>query len=550
MINRALVATLAVALGISAASTVDIQAAHAAPSSSAAAERATTATRATTSTVRRIRWTRCADATLRRYSLRCGTLRVPLDYRHPNGATITLALTIRRHTSSAGQYLGPILTNPGGPGGSGLTLPILQNYVPNGVGTRFDWIGFDPRGVGQSRPALNCDPSYNGYDRPSYEPTTPALMHYWRSRTRAYARACGTADARRLLPHMTTADNARDMNSIRKALGVRKISYYGFSWGSYLGQDFLTLFPNRVKRVVLDGVVDPSRVWYRANLDQDVHFDANMDVFWKWVAANDDVYHLGTDWTALKSGFYAERRHLVDHPAAGGKLGPDELTDVMLDAGYYVIGWAQDAAAYASLINDGDGTALLKAYRDGNVGAGAENGFAVYNAVQCTDTSWPDWATTLRDTRRVAAKAPFMTWSNTWFNAPCLNWPVASHHRVNVRQRRGVPRFLLVSESKDAATPYSGALAVRARFPRARLIEGVGGTTHAASLWGVRCVDDTIAHYLATGAVPKRRAGYRPDRECPALAPPAASTGAARQAPRLPAIVRDALRAAQRYELH
>src|SRR5690348_3350178 len=174
-----------------------------------------------------VHWRTCASSALQSMGLKCARIKVPLDYRHPRRSRITLALTMRPHRASAGKYLGPILTNPGGPGGSGLTLPILQHYVPGNVGYRFDWIGFDPRGVGSSRPVLHCKPGYVTYDRPSYVPTTAGLMNYWRTKTRAYAKACGSSPARRLLPFMTTADNARDMNSIRKALGVRKISYYG-----------------------------------------------------------------------------------------------------------------------------------------------------------------------------------------------------------------------------------------------------------------------------------------------------------------------------------
>ena len=328
---------------------------------------------------------------------------------------------------------------------------------------------------------------------------------------------------------------------------MNKISFYGFSYGTYLGQVYLTMFPKHAKRFVLDGVVNPTRVWYGANLDQDRAFDSNMDVYWKWIAKHDSDFHLGTSWTAIKAGYYSELKKLKAHPAAGGKLGPDELSDAMLDAGYYVYGWTDDARAYAALINDGNGKPLLEAYAGSSVGADNENGYAIYTGVQCVDNPWPGWSKTLRDSRRVYKKAPFETWGNTWYNAPCINWPVKSQHRKRVHQRHGVPKFLLISETKDAATPYSGALKVRSLFPKARLIAGVGGTTHAASLSGVGCTDNRIARYLATGKVPARASGRHADVKCPPLAPSEPSSGAARV--RMPAL-RLALMQAQRWSLH
>lgn len=493
-----------------------------------------------------IRWEPCRNAHLASFGLKCARIKVPLDYRHPRRSKITLALTMRPHRASAGTYLGPMLVNPGGPGGSGRSLPILQEYVPRGVGYRFDWIGFDPRGVGASRPQLRCDQSYVGYDRPSYVPTTQKLMDYWRRTTRSYSNACSSAKAKRLLPFMTTADNARDMDSIRKALGARKISFYGFSWGSYLGQDYLTLFPRHLKRVVLDGVVDPSRVWYGANLDQDRVFDANMDVFWRWVAQHDSTFHLGTVWRAIRGDYYRELKRLATSPAAGGRLGPDELSDAMLDAGYYVFGWREDAQMFADLVNKGDGSELLASFRGANMGATNENGYAVYAAVQCVDNPWPGWAKTRTDSWRIYRTAPFETWGNTWFNAPCLSWPVRSKHRLAVRQKAGVPKFLLINETKDAATPYSGAVEVRKRFSKARLIAGIGGTTHAGSLSGVGCTDNRIAQYLATGRVPARVKGNRADVRCKPVPPPVLSGSARVRESGVPAVVRAALMTAQR----
>jgi pimeloyl-ACP methyl ester carboxylesterase len=337
-----------------------------------------------------------------------------------------------------------------------------------------------------------------------------------------YAGACGR-NAGALLQHMTTADNARDMDVIRQALGVSRISYYGFSWGSYLGQVYMTLFPTHVKRVVLDGVVDPRRVWYQANLDQDVAFERTMRIFFGWIARNDAVYHLGTTGSAVYNAYKREAAALASRPTAGGRLGPDELADAMLDAGYRVFGWAQKAANLSRLINQGDGSGVLSDYEQNNAGSSTENGYAVYTAVQCTDAAWPGLPRTLADNERVNKLAPFETWGNAWFNAPCLTWPAAPQKPVTIRASASLPKILLIAETFDAATPYSGALETRSLFPMASLIEGVGGSTHAGSLSGVSCTDDAVATYLATGRVPARVPGDKSDLKCPPVQPPPAS---------------------------
>src|SRR4051794_38628727 len=233
-----------------------------------------------TRTASSVDWGRCADPTLRGFGARCGFVRVPLDYAHPGGRHIRLAVSRIQHTVRRAKYQGALLLNPGGPGASGLSMSVLgpvisQDFGRRDVGQAYDWIGFDPRGVGASRPSLSCDPDYFGPDRPEYVPSTPQLFRVWQQRSRDYAAACGRA-ADRLLEHMRTTDSARDMDRIRAALGVDRITYYGFSYGTYLGQVYATMFPQRVRRMVLDSNVDPRRVWYQANLQQDLAFERNI----------------------------------------------------------------------------------------------------------------------------------------------------------------------------------------------------------------------------------------------------------------------------------
>jgi pimeloyl-ACP methyl ester carboxylesterase len=463
-----------------------------------------------------IQWGVCPTASLRNAGATCGMLTVPLDYNRPNGTKIQLAVSRILHKTSDADAQGVMLVNPGGPGGSGLGLARLGAFVPTGGGDPDDFIGFDPRGVGRSVPALTCDGDYAAPGRPSYVPETQAITSYWMTKTMGYQQDCEAAGGA-LLDHLKTTDAARDMDSLRKALGASKINYYGFSYGTYHGQVYATLFPDRVRRMVFDGVVNPKDVWYDANLEQDKQFDKNIDTYFDWVADNDATYHLGTDGAAVRQVYYDVLDQLTTDPQAD--FGAADWNDDFVQAAYYVYGWDDLAHVLVAAANGDLGPA--KAFYGDPTGPGADNGYAIYLGVECTDAPWPSkWKTWQRDNDRIYAFAPFLTWNNAWFNAPCRTWSAPSSKPVNVKGQHVAP-ILLISETEDAATPYAGALEVRKRFPKSVLIEGVGGTTHAGSLSGVACTDDRIADYLLTGALPARVSGQnRSDVQCDPVPPP------------------------------
>ena len=210
------------------------------------------------------------------------------------------------------------------------------------------------------------------------------------------------------------------------------------------------------------------------------------------------------------------------HPA-GGLIGPDEWTDLFFGAGYYVFGWEDIANAFAGWVHNGDWKPL-KALYDSAVGVGNDNDFAVYLGVQCTDAHWPQsYARWQADSQRVYAKAPFVTWDNTWFNAPCLYWPAPSGTPVDIDGSK-VQSALLLDETLDAATPFEGSLEVRSRFPGSSLIAGPGGTTHAASLSATRASTTRSpptsrparGHRGCRADAPMRSARPSPSR-CPAV---------------------------------
>ncbi|KQX75491.1 MULTISPECIES: alpha/beta hydrolase [Aeromicrobium] len=484
-----------------------------------------------------IKWGTCTSARLQQAGAQCAKVAVPLDWSKPRGKKIKIAISRKKHTVKASKYQGVMLVNPGGPGGSGLSLSLLQGAVPEykgqDVGGAYDWIGFDPRGVGESEPAVSCDPSWAGYNRPRYEPTsaTPYRTYTkkdpWPAITNAYTNACKANNSKGILRHLTTKDVAKDMNLIRQRLGASKINYYGFSYGTYLGQVFASMFPKQVRRMVFDGTVDPRGVWYEANLSQDTAFDRNINIWFKWVAKHDSTYHLGKTGAAVRNLYYATRNRLYANPvtAPGGvhgtsdKLGGSEWTDAFLYAGYYESTWTDLANTFSSFVNNNDVAALEASYLDAS-GFGDDNGYAVYLGVQCTDTSWPkSWKKWRADNQRIARKDPFLTWSNAWYNESCRHWPAPSRTPKKIDGSK-VKSVLMLNETLDAATPYAGSLQVRKLFPNASLVATKGGTTHSNSLNGYACVDNKIARYLYDGKLPKRAKGNRADAYCKAIPQP------------------------------
>ena len=246
--------------------------------------------------------------------LQCASLRVPLDYGRPDGTKITLALSQVPATAPAAKRQGILLVNPGGPGASGLGMAaFVASGLTPAVASEYDIIGFDTRGVGSSVPAISCDPSFFAGVRPDYIPATKAAEQVQVSRAKAYAASCGQKYGW-LLPYLTTENIARDMDSIRAALGQQKLSYFGYSYGTYIGQVYATLFPGRVRRMVLDSIVDPTGVWYADNISQDYAFEARLKAFFAWVAGYSGSYHLGTTQAQVSAAWYRARARLAAHP--------------------------------------------------------------------------------------------------------------------------------------------------------------------------------------------------------------------------------------------
>ncbi|MGW7433775.1 alpha/beta hydrolase [Streptomyces sp. NPDC054861] len=458
---------------------------------------------------RGIDWQDCpADWGLEK-PITCGWVAVPVDYAKPYGKQIKLAVDRIGATGTAAERQGALLYNPGGPGGSGLRFPrrvTTKSAIWAGAAKAYDFVGFDPRGVGRSAPISCVDPTeFVKGPKPDPVPDSEADKRAQRKLAAEYAAGCAERSGD-LLPHLHTRNTARDLDVIRAALGERKLNFVGVSYGTYLGAVYGTLFPTHVRRMVLDSVVDPStrKIWYQVNLDQDVAFEGRLVDWMTWVARHDATYHLGDTYAEVRGQWNTLRAAAKKNPL-GGKVGPAELIGFFQNAPYYDSMWAPVAEAWSAYAA-GDPQPLIDAAAAdltdtaGNIAA--ENGNAVYTAVECADAPWPtSWRTWDRDNTRLHAKYPFMTWSNAWMNLPCATWSGPRQRPTEVRTGKGLPPVLITQAERDAATPYAGAVSLHKRFKGSRLITEKDAGSHGITNLVNPCLNTRVEAYLLTGAL-------------------------------------------------
>ncbi len=244
------------------------------------------------------RWKRCdAESPA---TFQCATVRVPLDHSRPDGRKLDIAVSRIKATGTK-ERRGVLLLNPGGPGGAGLDMPLfMAPDLPAAVKRQYDLVGFDPRGVGRSAP-LGCGlkESERQWPRP-YKPATFAADVSW---ARSVARKCRAANGD-TLRHMTTRNTARDLDVVRAALGEKKISYLGYSYGTYLGAVYTQMFPARADRFVLDSAVDPRRIWRGMIQVWAEGAEPAFDRWTEWTARRHATYRLGRTPAAVRKTFW------------------------------------------------------------------------------------------------------------------------------------------------------------------------------------------------------------------------------------------------------
>ncbi|WKX68791.1 alpha/beta hydrolase [Streptomyces sp. XD-27] len=427
----------------------------------------------------------------------CGTLRVPLDHRHPGGRHIDIAVSRVPASGTPAERRGVLLVNPGGPGGSGLPYAVTKRAkLPASVRRSYDVIGFDPRGTGRSAPA-DCGPMGGLFDSPGADPVprgrTAERAHLDALHRMAADCAAGTGEA---LPHLSTAETVRDMDAIRTALGEPRIAFLGVSYGSYLGAAYAARYPRRVGAMVLDSVVGPWD-WYDFDLRQSRALLDQRAVLFGWIAEHHERFGLGGTAAAVRAAYQRVRDGLADRPVDGfGAAGFDRAV-------YRALGrterWTPLAEALRAYLRDGTVAGLRPAAPfDGPDSRTYE---AANRAVKCADGPGPDPDRLLPDIRRLrrADPQPVLTGIEA---SVCAFWP----HRPARRTPLGgpdVPPLLLIASEHDPVTPIAGARELRRTLPGSRLVTLYDDYSHGVfASRGNVCVDAAAAAYLVGGSVP------------------------------------------------
>ncbi|MEU3350713.1 alpha/beta hydrolase [Streptomyces sp. NPDC037389] len=462
-------------------------------------------------------WGRCAKGPgdtvgvgLDKAGAQCADVVVPLDYADPRGRTLTVALSRLKATDTR-HRIGSILLNNGGPGGSAVESPPEFRAWMKKAGPRYDIVGFDPRFVGRSTP-LDCGWPVGtnlfsaGLGRAGFERQV-ALQ-------KDLAAKCRATDAS-VLPHVTTRNTARDMDVIRGALGERKISYFGYSYGTYLGTVYTQMFPGRTDRVVLDGAVDPREFGPRL-LRKAVGANERALADWAgWAAARDETYGLGRTRAQVLATVDRVIRASARGPLTVGTApevfrlddthipfillaGLDSDTDVSRAALGEQVSVLNKAAAGRPTRLSPQFAGIL---RLATTGEQSPHG-SVQSAVICGDRAAPrDPEVYWRDIER--GRAAYPRFGALVDNiGPCAFWDRPREEPTQVTQDA---KALIVSATGDPRTPHKGAVALHGMLPSSKLLTLEGANRHAIyGLYQNACVDDKVNDYLATGELPSR----------------------------------------------
>ncbi len=443
--------------------------------------------------------------------LQCARIRVPLDWDRPNGRTIALAV-IRHLASKPEQRIGTLFINPGGPGDTGIGL---VSGDPDGVdalgGGRFDVVSWDPRGTNAST-RVRCFENRQSEARfwaGVSIPTTNAASKRYRRKSAALARRCGEVSGR-LLPHISTADTARDMDHLRELVGEEKLTYVGFSYGTMLGQTYANMFPDRVRAMLIDGVVDP------------VSYSKSSEAYIAGGVASADVVFdqllslcegAGPERCALAGGRHtaAERfQRLVERlkrapiPAPGAKppLSSREklsYADLLLSQFNPLRGpdlWPQDARDIAAALG-GDGSALETEAAGFTTPAGFA-GYTTSAAISCADAparkGSRDWPRVIKRFTRISRLyGPVLGWG-LW--APCASWPVRGEDNYRGPWNASTPNpILVIGTTGDPATAYANSVRSAQLLGNAVLLthEGYG---HVSFRNPSACIERAYVDYL------------------------------------------------------
>ncbi|MFJ4038378.1 alpha/beta hydrolase [Microbacterium sp. NPDC090007] len=436
----------------------------------------------------------------------CTTVTAPRDYADPSAGELQLAVI--RHRATSGQPLGSLLTNPGGPGVSGVaTVRDSLSLVADETLTRsYDVIGFDPRGVGQSAPVTCYDAAGMDaflYDVPPGARGSDERDAALEQRQADFAAACA-ANSDGVLPYISTENAARDMDLLRAVLGDEKLSYLGFSYGSFLGATYAGLFPERVGRMVLDGGIDPSLSGTASGIAQAVGFENALRAFMADCLSTSECPFSGSvddamaDLSSLLSR--ADARPIAGPD--GRLLGADSLVTAIVAALYSDQSWPFLRVALADVLNGDAAVAFqLADFYNGRIdGQYPDNTLQALRAYNCVD--YPDEGNEDDPAveRELAQKAPVV--APYWLGPDaCAAWPAPPTGTRAPITAPGSPPIVVLGTTGDPATPYSEAQALAGQLSQGVLVTYVG-EGHLAYNKGDDCVNAAVDDYLVDGTVP------------------------------------------------
>jgi pimeloyl-ACP methyl ester carboxylesterase len=471
-------------------------------------------------------WESCADyansdfdaQTLGDKALQCTHLTVPLDYAKPDGDTIRIGV-LRKPATSAADRIGSLLVNPGGPGVSGLSTAVNVSTANQPLARRFDFVGFDPRGVGSSEPTVECltDKEADAERADDSELDTSATgTRATEQQAQDYAGKCAerTEHGDEMLANIGTRDVVKDMDVLRSALGDEKLSYVGYSYGTRIGSAYAEAFPENVRALVLDGAVDPTQDQIDSTVAQGAGFQQAFEDFVAWCADRDDCA-LGRDTKAALGNFQDLIRPLAERPVDvdGRPLTYEDATTGVVQALYSEQLWENLNTGLNELRQQEGRTLMLLA--DLYLERGKDGTYTTtqdaFTAIHCVDDPRVTDPKAILDLNtRYKQAAPFLDDGGKPATArdACAFWPVPPTSEPHVPKVGGLPPVLVVSTTNDPATPYEAGVNL-AKALKGGLVT-YEATQHTIFLQGNGCVDDAGADYLIEGKLPKEGTRCKP----------------------------------------
>ncbi|GAA1301420.1 alpha/beta hydrolase [Saccharothrix xinjiangensis] len=427
-------------------------------------------------------WKPCRDG------LECADLVLPLDYSRPTAEKISLLIS-RRRAEDQSRRRGVLVLNPGGPGGSGLGMPTF--LANSGVAEVYDLIGFDPRGVGGST-ALTCNtvPSLVVAESRPKDEDFPK----WAAEAHAVEQACRRS-AGGIRPYVNTPNTARDLDVVRAVLREEKINYLGYSYGTYLGAVYGSLFPGRLDRSVLDSAVHPEWIWREQFLEQAVAMRRNVESWAEWVAQRDDRFRLGVEVEEVMANVEGVAAALAQRP-----IGEHTRTDFDAAMGVgarYRPLWSDLADAVAKLrAGSPTDTALMMARS-----AQDELVSGVFNTVTC-EVDWPtDPETYYEDMRVFRDRYPYGFGVARAAPTTCAYRTFTPPEPAVRLKRHGYPVGVVVQAEGDTQTQYESGPALASELGH-NLITVLDEGRHGIYGTGNRCVNRAVERYLISGVLP------------------------------------------------